>query len=132
MSSQRNDWRERLHANPSRMEQEPAIKLQHNRMNHLATNRKYTNTASTDGLKVRPVLTYDGAYGSRDDEGFQQGPSRYSGAHPRTARTDGWKQALGLWGRRYHHLEEGRIRISGDQRDSSGCQEEDPGAACYP
>src|SRR6266566_3026784 len=28
MSSQRSDWRERLHANPSRMEQELAIKLQ--------------------------------------------------------------------------------------------------------
>jgi len=29
MSSQRSDWRERLHANPSRMEQELAIKLQY-------------------------------------------------------------------------------------------------------
>ena len=28
MSSQRSNWRERLHANPSRMEQELAIKLQ--------------------------------------------------------------------------------------------------------
>src|SRR5438445_13463276 len=28
MSSQRSDWRERIHANPSRMEQELAIKLQ--------------------------------------------------------------------------------------------------------
>src|SRR3989475_5853827 len=28
MSSQRSDWRERLHTNPSRMEQELAIKLQ--------------------------------------------------------------------------------------------------------
>ena len=28
MSSQRSDWRERLHANPSRMEQETAFKLQ--------------------------------------------------------------------------------------------------------
>ena len=28
MSSQQSDWRERLHANPSRMEQELAIKLQ--------------------------------------------------------------------------------------------------------
>ncbi len=28
MSSQRSDWRERLHANPSRMEQELAIRLQ--------------------------------------------------------------------------------------------------------
>src|SRR2546425_7317141 len=30
MSSQRSEWRERLHANPSRMEQEIAIKLQDN------------------------------------------------------------------------------------------------------
>jgi len=30
MSSQRSDWRGRLHANPSRMEQELAIKLQNN------------------------------------------------------------------------------------------------------
>jgi len=30
MSSQRSDWRERLNANPSRMEQELAIKLQDN------------------------------------------------------------------------------------------------------
>ena len=30
MSSQRSDWRKRLHANPSRMEQELAIKLQDN------------------------------------------------------------------------------------------------------
>jgi len=32
MSSQRSDRRERLHANPSRMEQELAIKLQDNRI----------------------------------------------------------------------------------------------------
>src|SRR5436190_6140947 len=30
MSGQRSDWRERLHANPSRMEQELGIKLQDN------------------------------------------------------------------------------------------------------
>src|SRR5437667_9908121 len=30
MSGQRSDWRERLHANPSRMEEELAIKLQEN------------------------------------------------------------------------------------------------------
>src|SRR6266702_1729949 len=30
MASPRSDWRERLYANPSRMEQEPAIKLQDN------------------------------------------------------------------------------------------------------
>src|SRR5207249_7008891 len=35
MSSQRSDWRERLHANPSRMEQELAIKLQDNRIMYM-------------------------------------------------------------------------------------------------
>jgi len=35
MSSQRSDWRERLHANPSRMEQELAFKLQENRIQYL-------------------------------------------------------------------------------------------------
>ena len=35
MSGQRSDWRERLHANPSRMEQELAIKLQDNRISYL-------------------------------------------------------------------------------------------------
>src|SRR5438034_2497618 len=34
MSSQRSDWRERLHANPSRMEQELAIKLQDNEIRY--------------------------------------------------------------------------------------------------
>jgi len=32
MSGQRSDWREHLHANPSRMEKELAIKLQDNRI----------------------------------------------------------------------------------------------------
>jgi|SRR5437660_794569 len=35
MSSQRSDWRERLNANPSRMEQELAINLQHDRIHYL-------------------------------------------------------------------------------------------------
>src|SRR5881296_4554361 len=35
MSSQRSGWRERLRANPSRMEQELAFKLQENRVNYL-------------------------------------------------------------------------------------------------
>ena len=35
MSSQRSDWRERLQANPSRMEQELAIKLQDNQITYL-------------------------------------------------------------------------------------------------
>ena len=35
MSSQRSDWREHLHANPSRMEHELALKLQDDRVNYL-------------------------------------------------------------------------------------------------
>ncbi len=35
MSSQRSDWRERLHANPSRMELELAIRLQEDRITYL-------------------------------------------------------------------------------------------------
>ena len=35
MSSQRSDWRERLHVNPSRMEHELALKLQDDRVNYL-------------------------------------------------------------------------------------------------
>src|SRR2546425_2140998 len=35
MSSQRSNWRERLHANPSRMEQELAINLEHDGIRYL-------------------------------------------------------------------------------------------------
>src|SRR5205809_3654483 len=35
MSGQRSGWRERLHANPSRMEQELAIQLQDNQISYL-------------------------------------------------------------------------------------------------
>src|SRR5207253_1013416 len=35
MSSQRSGWSERLHANPSRMEQELATKLEHDRIHYL-------------------------------------------------------------------------------------------------
>ena len=35
MSSQRSNWRERLHVNPSRMEHELALKLQDDRVNYL-------------------------------------------------------------------------------------------------
>src|SRR2546422_11417389 len=34
MSSQRSDWRQRIHANPSRMEQELAFKLQEDRIQY--------------------------------------------------------------------------------------------------
>jgi len=36
MSGQRSDWRERLNSNPSRMEQELAIKLQENGIRYLS------------------------------------------------------------------------------------------------
>jgi len=35
MSGHRSDWRDRLHANPSRMEHELALKLQDDRVNYL-------------------------------------------------------------------------------------------------
>ncbi len=35
MSGQRSDWRERLHANPSRMETELAIKLQNDGITYM-------------------------------------------------------------------------------------------------
>ncbi len=35
MSGQRSDWREQLHVNPSRMEQELAIKLQNDQIRYL-------------------------------------------------------------------------------------------------
>jgi hypothetical protein len=40
MSSQRSNWRERLHANPSRMETELAINLEHDRINVPVSNHR--------------------------------------------------------------------------------------------
>jgi hypothetical protein len=50
MSGQRSDWRERLHANPSRMEQEVEIKLQDDR---IATSR---GLSYRFGVKLLTVL----------------------------------------------------------------------------
>src|SRR6266567_4054202 len=59
MSSQRSDWRERLHANPSRMEQELAIKLQDNGI-HYQTQVEIP-VAIADfyfQLETRPLLVF--------------------------------------------------------------------------
>ncbi len=59
MSSQRGDWRERLHANPSRMEQELAIKLQDNRINYLTQVEIPVTTADLYfPLEPRPLLVF--------------------------------------------------------------------------
>ena len=59
MSGQRSDWRERLHANPSRMEQELAIKLQDNGI-HYQTQVEISVT--TDDfyfpLETRPLIVF--------------------------------------------------------------------------
>jgi len=59
MSSQRSDWRERLHANPSRMEQELAIKLQDNGI-HYQTQVEIPVTTADLYLPVdpRPLLVF--------------------------------------------------------------------------
>src|SRR5437667_12251832 len=59
MSSQRSDWRERLHANPSRMEQELAINLEHDRINYLT---QVEIPITTDDfyfpLEPRPLIVF--------------------------------------------------------------------------
>src|SRR6266700_3942299 len=76
MSSQRSDWRERLHANPSRMEQELAIKLQDNGI-HYQTQIEIPVTIADFyfPLESRPLLVFvDGrvhlgtAQMAKDDE----------------------------------------------------------------
>ncbi len=59
MSSQRSDWRERLHANPSRMEQELAIKLQDNGI-HYQTQVEIPVTIADFyfALEARPLLVF--------------------------------------------------------------------------
>src|SRR5437667_8297587 len=59
MSGQRSDWRERLHANPSRMEQELAIKLQDNGI-HYQTQVEIPVTTADLYLPVdpRPLLVF--------------------------------------------------------------------------
>src|SRR5205807_5983572 len=59
MSSQRSDWRERLHANPSRMEQELAIKLQDDGIRY--QTQVEISVATVDlyfSLESRPLLVF--------------------------------------------------------------------------
>src|SRR6266567_7519894 len=59
MSSQRSNWRERLHANPSRMEQELAIKLQDDGI-HYQTHVEIPVTTADFyfSLEARPLLVF--------------------------------------------------------------------------
>src|SRR5207247_2263341 len=59
MSGQRSDWRERLHANPSRMEQELAIKLQDDGI-HYQTQVEIPVTTADFYFPVesRPLLVF--------------------------------------------------------------------------
>ncbi len=59
MSSQRSDWRERLHANPSRMEQELAIKLQDDGVPYQTQVEITVTTADFYfRLETRPLLVF--------------------------------------------------------------------------
>ena len=59
MSSQRSDWRERLHANPSRMEQELAFKLQNDGMHYQAQVEIPVTTADFYfPLVTRPLIVF--------------------------------------------------------------------------
>src|SRR5438876_7447386 len=59
MSGQRSDWRERLHANPSRMEQELAIKLQDNGIHYQTQIEIPVTTADFYfPLESRPLLVF--------------------------------------------------------------------------
>src|SRR5437773_5469739 len=59
MSSQRSDWRERLHANPSRMEQELAIKLQDNGISYQTLVEIPVTTADFYfPLESKPLLVF--------------------------------------------------------------------------
>src|SRR5437667_5982661 len=59
MSSQRSDWRERLHANPSRMEQEIAINLEHDRIHYLTQVEIHITTADFYfPLEPRPLIVF--------------------------------------------------------------------------
>src|SRR5207249_6833247 len=59
MSGQRSDWRERLHANPSRMEQEIAIKLQDNRIPYQTQIEIPVTTADFYfPIEPRPLLLF--------------------------------------------------------------------------
>src|SRR5256712_6293428 len=59
MSSQRSDWREHLHANPSRMEQELAIKLQHDGIRYQTQVEIPVTTADFYfSLGSRPLIVF--------------------------------------------------------------------------
>jgi very-short-patch-repair endonuclease len=59
MSGQRSDWRERLHANPSRMEQELVIKLEHDRINYLTqVDIPITTVDFYFALEPRPLIVF--------------------------------------------------------------------------
>ena len=59
MSGQRSDWRERLRANPSRMEQELAIKLQDNGIQFLTqVEIPVTTTDFYFPVQPRPLLVF--------------------------------------------------------------------------
>src|SRR5437879_5798640 len=59
MSSQRSDWRERIHANPSRMEQELAFKLQDDRIQYQTQVEIPVTTADFYfSLESRPLLVF--------------------------------------------------------------------------
>jgi very-short-patch-repair endonuclease len=59
MSGQRSDWRERLHANPSRMEQELALKLQDNGIHYQTQVEIPVTTADFYfPLGSRPLLVF--------------------------------------------------------------------------
>src|SRR5213596_318898 len=59
MSGQRSDWRERLNANPSRMEQELEIKLQDNRISYQTQIEIPVTTADFYfPLESRPLVVF--------------------------------------------------------------------------
>src|SRR5207245_10027512 len=59
MSSQRSDWRERLHVNPSRMEHELAIKLKDDQVNYLTQVEIPVTTADFYfPLEPRPLIVF--------------------------------------------------------------------------
>src|SRR5437870_9932167 len=59
MSSQRSDWRERLHSNPSRMEQELAFKLQDDGIPYQTQVEISVTTADFYfALESRPLLVF--------------------------------------------------------------------------
>src|SRR5713226_7939115 len=59
MSGQRSDWRERLHINPSRMETELAINLEHDRIHYLTQVEIPITTADFYfPLEPRPLIVF--------------------------------------------------------------------------